>query len=203
MESVVIVVDYEMLISLKAGNNGAFDFFYKKYRGKIYANILKLTKSPEFAADILQEVFVAIWKNRAHIDVKQPFEHYIFQIARNKVFDFFRKASRDKKLTEKLILLSTGQEYNPLEDEFHLKEDFGLLDREIERLPEKCKQVFKLCKIEGKSYDEVAQLLNISAATVNNHIVRATRILKKNLSRNSFLSLMLIKSLFEIYFLIE
>lgn len=188
----VLVVDFEQLVHLKEGDSEAFDFFYKKYRVRLLANILKLTKSTEIAADILQEVFVAIWHNRSSIDVAQSFENYIFKIAQNKVYDFFRKASRDKKLEEKLIVLSLGKEYNPIEHDLHLKEDFNLIKHQIDQLPPKCREVFTLCKVEGKSYIEVAEILNISTATVNNHIVKATKILKTNLSEVSFMLVLLL-----------
>ncbi|WP_316793939.1 RNA polymerase sigma-70 factor [Pedobacter frigoris] len=182
MDKNIPAADFEMLMKLKAGDNTAFDFFYKQYRGRIYSNILKMIKSPELASDVLQEVFVSLWNNKSSIDPEQSFDNYILRIAQNKVYDFFRKASRDKKLEEKLIALSAGDEYNPIEEGLHLKENLSLLEKEIELLPPKCREVFKLCKVEGKSYNEVAELLNISTATVNNHIVKATRILKKNLS---------------------
>lgn len=187
MDKDILIEDAEMLIRLKSGDVQAFDFFYKKYRGRIYANVLKLTKSAEFASDILQEVFVSIWHHKESLDPEKPFGHYIFKIAQNKVYDFFRKASRDKRMEAKLITLAAGEEYNPVEEGFHLKEDLDLLEKEIDRLPPKCKEVFKLCKIDGKSYQEVADLMDISTATVNNHIVKATRILKKNLSSADFL----------------
>lgn len=188
----VLVIDFEQLVRLKEGDSKSFDFFYKKYRVQLLANIIKLTKSTEIAADILQEVFVVIWHNRSVIDTTQSFENYVFRIAQNKVYDFFRKASRDKKLEEKLIMLSIGKEYNPIERDLHLKEDFNLIKNQIEQLPPKCREVFTLCKVEGRSYNEVAEILNISTATVNNHIVKATKILKTNLSELSFMLLLLL-----------
>lgn len=192
MEKYILIEDGEMLVRLKSGEVKAFDFFYKKYRSRIYANILKLTKSTEIAADILQEVFVSVWNNRETLDPGKPFDHYLYKIAQNKAYDFFRKVARDKKLTEKLIALSVGYEYNPVEDDLHRKEDFEILANEINQLPPKCKEVFKLCKIDGKSYQEVADLLNISTATVNNHIVKATRILKKGLSNTDLMTLLVL-----------
>lgn len=195
MEDMILVGDDEMLIRLKNGDAKAFDFFYKTYRGRIYANILKMVKSPELAADILQEVFVTVWNHREKLDLQQPIANYIFRIAQNKVYDFFRKASRDKKLEEQLVALSLGEEYNPLEDVLEVKEGYQRLEQEIEQLPPKCREVFKLCKIEGKSYLEVAELLQISPATVNNHIVKATKILKKNLSNVDLILLLIALSI--------
>jgi len=182
MEKSIPDIHYQMLVLLKEGDNAAFDFFYKQYRGRVYANIFKMIKSHELAADVLQDAFATLWFHRERIDLSQPFENYLHKIAQNKVYDFFRKASRDKKLEEKLLELSANKEYNPVEEGLDLKEHLNLLEKEIEHLPPKCREVFKLCKLEGKSYSEVAELLNISTATVNNHIVKATNILKKNLS---------------------
>lgn len=183
------ILNSDIIIRLREGDIASFNAVYKIYRSRLYANILKLVKSPEIAIDILQDVFVSVWNHRQNIDLEKSFENYIFRIAQNKVYDFFRKASRDKKLEETLIKLSENQEYNPIET-FYLKENYNLLEQEIEKLPAKCKEVFKLCKIEGKSYNEVAVLLNISTATINNHIVKATKMLKKNLSNVDFLMLL-------------
>lgn len=189
MDNNTPILDNDTIVRLREGDITSFNSVYKTYRSRLYANILKLVKSPEIALDILQDVFISMWNHRQKIDIEQSFESYIFKIAQNKVYDFFRKASRDKKLEETLIKLSASQEYNPIET-FYLKENYNLLEQEIEKLPTKCKEVFKLCKIEGKSYNEVAILLNISTATINNHIVKATKMLKKNLSNADFLMLL-------------
>jgi RNA polymerase sigma-70 factor (family 1) len=193
MSKIVSFSDNEMLIRLKSGDEEAFDFFYKKHRGKIYGNILKLVKSTDIAADILQDVFIKVWNHAAGLDVEQSFEGYVVRIAQNSVYDFFRKASRQKKLEEKLIASSSFEDHQDIDAGAELEESIKLLDQEINLLPPKCREVFQLCKIEGKSYEEVAVLLSISTATVNNHIVRATRILKSRLSQiNIILILMLI-----------
>jgi RNA polymerase sigma-70 factor (family 1) len=164
---------------LKSGNIKGFDFLYRKYRAHLFANIYRLVKDVDLSSDILQDVFMTIWQNREKIDLERSFQSLLYSIAKNKVYDFFRKASRDLKLQDQLITSYREHEYNPLEQDLHLKEDIKNLKEEIENLPEKCKEVFKLCKIEGRSYEEVSKLLNISSATVNNHIVKATKILKQ------------------------
>jgi len=195
MSKIVSFSDNEMLIRLKSGDKEAFDFFYKRHRGKIYGNILKLVKSTDIASDILQDVFIKVWNHAAGLDVEQSFEGYVVRIAQNSVYDFFRKASRQKKLEEKLIASSSVEDDQDIDAGVELEESIKLLDQEINLLPPKCREVFQLCKIEGKSYDEVALMLNISTATVNNHIVRATRILKSRLSQvDIILILMLITS---------
>jgi RNA polymerase sigma-70 factor (family 1) len=171
----------EMLIDFKEGKEFAFDFFYQKYKIKLYSNILRLVKSPEIASDILQEVFIAAWTNREKVNTDLPLENLLYRIARNKVYDFFRKAARDRNLEESLLVNSAFLYLND-KDADHQSDRFLLIKKEIENLPPKCKEVFKLIKLEGMSYNEVSELLGISSATVNNHIVKATTILKTKFS---------------------
>ncbi|SDJ27114.1 RNA polymerase sigma-70 factor, ECF subfamily [Pedobacter sp. ok626] len=196
MSKIVSLYENDMLIRLKSGDEEAFDFFYKKHRGKIYGNILKLVKSTDIAADILQDVFIKVWNHAGGLDVEQSFEGYVVRIAQNSVYDFFRKASRQKKLEERLIASSSIEDHQDLDAGAELEESIKLLDQEINLLPPKCREVFQLCKIEGKSYDEVAALLNISTATVNNHIVRATRILKTRLSQVDVILILMLITIF-------
>lgn len=196
MSETLFSSDRDMLLRLKAGNVEAFDFFYRKHRGRIYANILKLVKSPDIAADILQEVFIKVWNNAPGIDINQSFEGYLVRIAQNSVYDFFRKAARQKKLEDKLITSSLADIDSDADIELDLEESIKLLSKEIDLLPPKCKEVFQLCKLEGKSYEEVAQLLNISTATVNNHIVKATRILKSRLGKIDVMLILLLITFF-------
>lgn len=181
MKNIIHAHNLEMLIEFKEGKQAAFDFFYKKYKIRLYSNILKLVKSPEIASDILQEVFIAAWTNRNKIDIDLSFESLLFKIAQNKVYDFFRKVARDRTLEESLILNTSALYFQAVDVDQDDNEKFYLIKNEIENLPPKCKEVFKLCKLEGKSYNEVSELLGISSATVNNHIVKATNILKSKL----------------------
>lgn len=192
MSKMLFPSDDDMLLRLKTGNYDAFDFFYRKHRARIYSNILKLVKSPDIAADILQEVFIKVWNNASGLDVNQSFEGYVVRIAQNSVYDFFRKAARQKKLEDKLIASSLADTDTDVDLELDLEDNIKLLSNEIELLPPKCREVFQLCKLEGKSYEEVAHLLNISTATVNNHIVKATRILKSRLGKVDIVLILLL-----------
>ena len=196
MSKMLFPSDDDMLLSLKTGDANAFDFFYRKHRARIYANILKLVKSPDIAADILQEVFIKVWKNASGLDVNQSFEGYLVRIAQNSVYDFFRKAARQKKLEDKLMASSLADTDAEADTALDLEENIKLLSKEIDLLPPKCREVFQLCKLEGKSYEEVAQLLDISTATVNNHIVKATRILKSRLSKTDIMLILLLITVF-------
>lgn len=163
-----------LLLQLKQGSEHAFEKIYTLYSARLYGNLLKLVKLEEEAKEILQDVFLKIWKEREHIDTEKSFRSYLFKIAENKVYDFFRKAARDKK--KEVALMAIASPGYELAEEFLLTDQNAAILREaIESLPPQRQQVFRLCKLEGKSYKEVSELLGISTSTVSDHIVKATK----------------------------
>ncbi|MEJ7679291.1 MAG: RNA polymerase sigma factor [Segetibacter sp.] len=89
-----------LLKELSESNERAFEKIYYFYGPRIYGHVLKLVKSESFAQDLLQDIFVSIWDHRQNINPEKSFRSYLFRISENKVYDFFRKLARDKKLYE-------------------------------------------------------------------------------------------------------
>jgi len=174
----LILTEKELVELLKIGNRKAFEQLYHNYRLRIYGNLLKMVKSDEIAEELLQELFVKIWLGKEKLDSELSFKSYLFKIAENLVYDFFRKAALNKKMETYLVSVSTNPA-SPIEQHIYYKEGNYVLAKAIEQLPPKRKQVYILCKIEGKSYEEVSRLLGVSISTVNEHIVKASRVVRK------------------------
>lgn len=170
----------DLVILLTQDDEVAFERLYNFYSGRLLGYLLKFVKSETLAGEILQDSFVKIWNSRHHIDPDQSFPAYLFRIAENLVYDFFRKAARDKKLQKELIDISSVQ-CNDVEEALCSKENVRLLQLVIDALPPKRRQVFQLIKIEERSYEEVSGLLNISASTISDHIVKATKFVREKL----------------------
>ena len=166
--------EHELLSQLKAGNKMAFARLYELYSLPLYLNLIKLLKTEQGAEEILQSIFFIVWEKRETIKINHSIRGYLFRIAENKVHDFFRKLKRDRKLYNHIMEISC-REYEDVEIKFLHSEETALLNKAIENLPPQRKEVFYLCKVEGKSYLEVSRLLGISASTINDHIVKATR----------------------------
>lgn len=172
-----------LLLRLKEGSEQAFEKIYLLYSKRLFGNLLKLVKSESMAQEILQEVFLKVWDNRRHIDIERSFRSYLFKIAENKAYDFFRKAARDQKLRQ-LLLAAATESYEHIESIITDKENKHLLQQAIEALPPQRRQVFRLCKLEGKSYEEVSKLLGISTSTISDHIVKASRTVREFIAAN-------------------
>jgi RNA polymerase sigma-70 factor (family 1) len=168
------------LIKLRAGDEKAFDYFYKLYSLPIYRKLLKMVKVEFLAEDLLQNVFIKLWDKRELIDPGYCLKGYLYQMAQNSVYDFYRSLAREEKLQvavkNRMTELTTE-----VEEKLLFKETHDLLTNAIEQLPQQQQMVFKLCKLEGKSYEEVSELLGISTSTINGHIVKATKKVKMTL----------------------
>jgi len=169
--------ELEFVKRLQSGDQLAFEALYHIYSKEIYRKISKMVKDVTLAEELTQDVFVKIWNKREVITTEKPFRYYLLTLATNLVNDFYRKVARERRLQDEIIAAST-ELYNPTEDQIYYKESKELMDAAIESLPTQQKLVFKLCKIDGKSYEEVSNLLGISTSTISNHIVKGTKTIK-------------------------
>lgn len=188
----------KLVIFLSEGNEEAFEELYHLYSERLICYLIRFVKSESLAAEILQEAFIKIWNNRENLDPDQSFRSYLFRIAENLVYDFFRKAARDKKLAE--ILAKNSGAYSHIEENIFTKENNRFLQDAIQSLPPKRRQVFQMIKMEEKSYEEVSLLLNVSTSTINDHIVKATKSVIENLERCRVIELSVISFTFFLNF---
>ena len=180
------IAEKELLLKLSNGEEQAFDELYQIYSLRIYRKLLKMVKVQVLADELTQDVFVKVWTKRHQIDPDQSFRSYLFSIAKNLVYDSYRKISRDGLLTAQVKLIST-EFYTHTEEAIYYKQTQQLIQEAIDLLPPQQKRVFQACKIEGRSYDDVAKELNISNSTVNNHIVAATKTVAAYLKKSGTL----------------
>ena len=180
-----------VLLRLKEGDAQAFMEVYNRYASPIYNYILRFVKSPDFAEDTLQDVFLKIWEIRERIDPDGAFQAYLYRISRNSVFKSIKKMATDDVL--RLRVMQQLQQ-NALDPDIKLlwKQYEEALQAAIAGLPPQRRKVFRLCREEGKTYEEVAAELGISRNTVKEHMVLAMQFIKTYFSRHTDISLQLL-----------
>ncbi len=166
-----------LLILLQKGDIKAFEKLYFFYSRKLYGNILKMVKSTEIAEEILQELFQRVWERRKNIDTTKSFKSYLFTIARHLVYDFLHLQVKQRGLEAHLVETSTSS-YQHIDNEIEFKETNSIIANGIRRLPPQRRHVYVLCKIQGKSYEDVSRILGISTSTISDHIVKATKFIR-------------------------
>lgn len=176
--------EQQWLPLLKKGDRSAFDAIYQFYSNRIYSRILDMVKMPEVTDELLQDIFLKVWEKRAEINESLSFQAWLYKITENTVYDHYRKLALDLKMRNHM-LETYSELYNQTEDYILNKERTQLLEKALNQLPPQRQLIFKLCRIEGKSYEEAASLLNISTSTVSNQLVKATKSIKDYVFFNS------------------
>ncbi|WP_431294435.1 RNA polymerase sigma factor [Pedobacter sp. P26] len=152
-----------------------------------------ILKSEELTLDILQDLFLKIWDNREQINTEKSFGAYLFRIAENLVYDYYRKAARDHKMQNDIIRTST-EIYSYIEEDILIRENSKLLREAVSKMPPQRRQVFSLCKLEGKSYKEVEEIMGINPKTINSHLFQARKFLIGYFSKDSGMSAIVVTS---------
>lgn len=170
----------ELLMDVKLGSRCAFEQLYHLHRLVIYNNLKRLIRDEFTAKEILQDVFMKIWERRTELEPEKSFRAYLFRIARNMVMDYYRKVKREKKLVDNLQVFASEVSDQPMESVISRDEEEMLMGT-IDTLSPQRKRIFTLCKLEGKSYEEVSQILGVSSSTISDHIVKATKTIRHRL----------------------
>lgn len=185
MKPYVDIDERALLLLLRDGDALAFESLYMRYAEKLSAQLFRLLKSWVEVEEALQQLFVKVWESRENIDPEKSFQAYLYRIASNIANDYYRKLSKDKKLATSVLQQITLL-YHPEQLTAQIKADEELM-RTIEKLPPQRKAIFKLCKLEGKSYAEVSRMLSISEATIGDHIAKANRFIYNNYDKSIFM----------------
>lgn len=142
-----------------------------------FANSI-LNDSPK-AEDAVQDVFVKIWNNKEALQNLENPKAYLFQATKNKSIEYLRKLKLNQKLSienERRLEMSSRINIDDEAEKYLLKEK---LFNSIRQLPPKCGKVFTMSKINGLTYREISEELDISPKTVENQIGRALRLLRE------------------------
>lgn len=182
--------DVKLIINkLKKGDVLSFDYIFKKYNKKVYYFALSYLKNKEEAEDVVQDVFMNLWKYRDQINESFVFSKYLFKIAFNATCKKFRKQASDKKQLEVFLQNLTAEDnsYNTDIEYNNLLEIANIL---IEKLPARQKKIFLLSIFDQLTSEQIAKQINISKKTVENYLALARNSLRKSLSDRSILSVL-------------
>ncbi len=181
--------DTNIIRRFKEGDAEAFDAIYHNYSKKLFHFALGLTKDKHISEDLVQEVFVKLWEKRDQVDPKLNFDNYIFTITYNSIRKFFRNQSTETKVID-LLLKNSPENIESIYGTVIYNEMLDRANKVIETLPPKRKTVYMLSRQEGMKTKEIADKLNISTRTAENHLAKALKYLKEELSEISLPTLL-------------
>ncbi len=184
------MIDFEEIEALKKGDERAFQLLLNTFSEKVYNLSFSILQNQEDAEDITQEIFVTVYLSISQFKGDSKLSTWIYRITVNKCHELIRKRSRkkrfgfitsleridfEKQLSENFNFMHPGIELEK-------KERSAILFSAINQLPENQKIAFTMHKIEGMSYEETAQIMNVSLSSVESLMFRAKKNLKQLLS---------------------
>ena len=169
-----------LLKELSEGSRTAFDWLFIRYQPKVVAFLRACTGDEEQARDIAQDIFFNIWKDRAKLSEVRSFEGYLFQMARFSVYNYYDHLDVVKKYVEEGKTRSEVTDAGP-EEKLKERQIRARIAETVRSMPQRRREIFVMSRWGGYSNDEIAERLNISKRTVENHLTAAQSVLRRTL----------------------
>lgn len=166
----------ELLIRISGyDNKPAFEQLFQLYHSRLYHFSFSFVKSAELAEEVVQDVFIQFWEKRKKMAGIKHLTSYLFTATKNISLNYLRKYRRIKSIELETVDVPDFKILTTPEDIFITKEMISRINDAINRLPPKCKLIFKLAKEEKLKCREIADLLDISVSTVENQLAIAVK----------------------------
>lgn len=184
--------DYHHLLRrIAQGDHAAFAKLYDVFWPELLRHLLTKISDSQAAEDIIHDLFVSLWKRRSTILEIESIPAYLFTACRYMVFKYYKEQSLASP-SELGMEEDFPLDERPLEERLYYRYLLDVIHKEVENLPDKCREIFKLSRYDYLSNKEIAQKLAISESTVENHINKAIKRLRV-VSKNSHI-------LFQLFF---
>jgi RNA polymerase sigma-70 factor (ECF subfamily) len=158
------------------GKEKAFASFYEQYFAKLLLESNKYVKDIGIAEEIVQDLFVKIWERAVDFDEINSVKSYLYRSVINASINHINRQKNMEGHHQKILRQFTEDEVAELDEENEL---IVMLYEEIEKLPPKCREIFKLNRFERLKYREIAEKLAIAEKTVENHVGNALKLLRE------------------------
>jgi RNA polymerase sigma-70 factor (ECF subfamily) len=173
---------YQLLIEVAKGNEESFKELFYAYKSRLYTYALKLTESRQVAEDIVHDVFLKLWLNRADLPAIENLNAYLFRAAHNQALNGFRRKAKETLVLAELEKKLHIPTYNT-DNELALSEVQALIHTAMNNLTPQQRQVFKMSREQGLKQEEIAQHLSISLFTVKKHLTNALNYLRSEMAK--------------------
>jgi RNA polymerase sigma-70 factor (ECF subfamily) len=180
IQNAVSLPEHQQIEALAAGDITAFEMIFKTYYQPLCNYAYTFLQDREEAEEIVQTTFLSVWEKREGMTIRTAVKPYLYAMVRNACLNVIKHEKiKQKHAVEEIALAPISHDSvahavasSELESRIHVA---------MERLPEQCRLVFKLSRFEELKYAEIAEQLEISVKTVENHMGKALKIMREQL----------------------
>jgi RNA polymerase sigma-70 factor (ECF subfamily) len=171
---------------IRTGDAPAFEAMFRAYKNDLGAFLQRFLRSREAAEEVIQDLFLRIWEQRHEWEVAVPLNIYLFRAARNRAISYLRHQRVETRFRERVSGAADGGVRPPspswADERARVSELEDAIERAVNELPERCREVFRLNRYHHLSYVEVAEVMGISVKTVEVQMGRALTALREQLA---------------------
>lgn len=178
--------DEQLVTAHLVGRHGAFNSLFDRYRDRLVHFVTRKTGDSDRAQDLVQEAFIRVTRHLHRFDTSKKFSTWVYTIASNLAKNELRNRSRSPLVLFQKLTNNWDDDHRPLQfEDFRMRPDDlyrkrylrEIVEETVQTLPEHHQLVFRLRELQGKSYEEIAEITGVNLGTVKSRLHRA---------RNSF-----------------
>lgn len=158
-----------------------FEALFKAHFRQLHAYAYSLVNSWEKAEELVQGIFMKLWERNEWTGIHTSIKSYLYKSVYHESLNLIRREKVHLRY-QSLAAPVMEQQNNDAGEKLNLREMETQLTRALNKLPEKCRTVFHLSRFEGLKYQQIADQLSISVKTVETHMVKALKILRKEMA---------------------
>jgi RNA polymerase sigma-70 factor (ECF subfamily) len=184
------VSDLELVAKIKCGDDLAFQEIMGRYTQKVYNLAMRLTRNVEDTEEVLQDVFVTVYKKINSFEGKSQFSSWLYRVTANTAFMKLRRRKNTESVSFEEVsgdvkenLVGQAPDETSIDYMSTKHELRSLLESSIQRLPSEYRNIFILRDVDGLSNEEVGEMLSLTVPAVKSRLHRARLILRKRLAR--------------------
>jgi RNA polymerase sigma-70 factor (family 1) len=176
-----MIRDKEIISRIRKGDAGQFETLFRSSYVSLVRYAKTLIKDHDTAEEIVQDLFFRIWQDKDKIKIESSLNGYLFRSVHNRCLHYIGHTRVVERHAEEMSYRQPETQESP-SDILHYKELQARIAAILERLPERCGQVFYLSRFEGLKYSEIAKKLSVSVKTVESNMGRALKEFRKELT---------------------
>ena len=174
------LTDKALLDRLRQGDSTAFDAIFRTWYGPLVGTAERMLRDRAVAEELVQDVMLELWRRRETLASDGSAQAYLFQATRNRVLNHLRHLKIEQRSEPDVRGESSS---TPQADVGVVEEELDVaVQRAVQSLPDRCREVFELSRVHGLKYAEIAKTLGISVKTVEAQMGKALRTLRDRLS---------------------
>jgi RNA polymerase sigma-70 factor (ECF subfamily) len=178
---------------IQAGDEKAFDSVFRELYPVLLSFTFRMIRKMPDAEETVQDAFIILWKNRNLIDIKGSLKSYLYQMVHNLSLNKLEHFKTNKFLPNNNTL-DSGQ-WDKIVDSYTVNDDLiemiesrdteSIISKAIEKLPQKCQEIFILSRFDNLGYEEISKRLNISENTIRVQIFRALKVIAESIRKTN------------------